>query len=171
MVVHLSLSDSKSPLVALFWWSQQYCKQVSILLLISSSSRLLSELSRIVSNVRTTTAMTVTLIFHSVLSSRARSQYLCTFSLSFFFFFFFSLYVPPERQNPQDGEFFFLVNQTFLALVFWLIDFYLWFSDWLISTSDLLTDWFLALILWLIDFYLWFSDWLISSSGLMTGVW
>ena len=87
---------------------------VSILSLISSSSRLLG----IIQSIPTITGITLTLINHNFFSSWARSKYLSSFPHSFSFTLW-----SPEQQNPQDSKF------SFFSF-FWLIN----------TRSDLLAE-------------------------------
>ena len=85
---------------------------VSILSLISNSSRPLSKPLRNVLSAPTTVGITVTIIFHSFLSSLAKSKYLFIFSLSFIFYLW-----PDGRQNPQNSKVFFFLIKTMSGLL------------------------------------------------------
>ena len=115
LVIHKSQSDSISPQVTrtllsiLVDLNNASVRIVSILLLISNSSKLLSKLIGIVPTALTTIGITVNVIFHSFLSSLARSWY-----LSLFRFILLSLCGSQERQNPLDRKFSF-----FFLFFFW----------------------------------------------------
>ena len=112
MVFHRSLSDSKSLLVSgtllsiLVDLNNVVIGMVSILPLISNSSTPFTNPLENIPSAPITIGITVTLMFHSFLSSLAKSKYKFFFSLSFIL-----ISGSPERQSPLDDKFFFLVNQ------------------------------------------------------------
>ena len=120
MVLHWSLSDSKSPQVSrirlriLAVLSNAVVWIVSTRPPISKSSRPFNNPFVIVPNAQITIGTIVTFMFHSFFNSLARSKYLSFFSLSFRFILWFA-----GTARSTILQIFFLFCWLLWGLVFW----------------------------------------------------